>query len=108
MRHRDFQAGNTGENTFRFWGSHPTASYCAELVLLDIAAIALIIGSPGLVPGVIVGALAWRRHRVTGALLGAVAGFALWLCGFVLWKMSPWETDEPATRNQATGVELCP
>jgi Na+/proline symporter len=57
---------------------------------LDIAAIALIIGSPGLVPGVIVGALAWRRHRVTGALLGAVAGFALWLCGFVLWKMSPW------------------
>ena len=55
-----------------------------------IAMIALIIGAPGLALGVVIGALAWRRHRVWGALLGAFVGFALWLIGFVLWKASPW------------------
>jgi Na+/proline symporter len=57
---------------------------------LDIAMIALIIGAPGLVIGAALGALAWRRHRVWGAVLGALIGFALWLVGFVLWKASPW------------------
>ena len=57
---------------------------------LDIAAIALIIGWPGLLLGAIAGVFAWRRHRLWGALIGAVAGFVLWLGGFVLWKMSPW------------------
>jgi hypothetical protein len=57
---------------------------------LDIAAIALIIGAPGLAIGAAIGAFAWRRRRFWGALLGAVAGFALWLGGFVLWKASPW------------------
>jgi hypothetical protein len=56
----------------------------------DIAMIALIIGAPGLALGGAAGALAWRRHRVWGALIGAVGGFALWLVGFVLWKASPW------------------
>jgi Na+/proline symporter len=56
----------------------------------DIAMIALIIGAPDLVIGAALGALAWRRHRVWGALLGALTGFALWLGGFVLWKASPW------------------
>jgi Na+/proline symporter len=56
----------------------------------DIAAIALIIGSPGLVIGAVLGAVLWRRRRLIGALLGAFAGLVLWLAGFVWWKMSPW------------------
>ena len=49
---------------------------------LSIAFVLLIIGSPGLPLGAIVGALAWRRHRILGALVGAVAGFTLWLAGW--------------------------
>ena len=56
----------------------------------DIATIALIIGAPGLAIGGAVGAVVWRRHRLCGALIGAVVGLALWLGGFVLWKASPW------------------
>jgi hypothetical protein len=54
------------------------------------AVIALIIGCPGLAIGAALGAIAWRRHRWSGALIGAVVGFALWLGGFIWWKMSPW------------------
>jgi len=50
---------------------------------LSIALIALLLGSPGLVLGALIGALAWRRHRIAGALIGAVAGFALWLAGWM-------------------------
>jgi Na+/proline symporter len=57
---------------------------------LDIAMLALIIGAPGLVVGVAVGALAWRRRRIWGALVGGVVGMPIWLAGFVLWKASPW------------------
>lgn len=56
----------------------------------DIAAILLVIGSPGFAIGILVGAVAWRRRRILGAVFGAVAGMALWLAGFVLWKISPW------------------
>lgn len=56
----------------------------------DIAAIALIIGAPGLLLGAILGAIAWRRHRLWGAVIGAVAGLVLWLGGFVWWKLRPW------------------
>jgi Na+/proline symporter len=51
---------------------------------LDLLAIALILGSPGLVAGGIAGAL-WRRHRIWGALAGAVAGFGLWLLGWAFF-----------------------
>jgi hypothetical protein len=57
---------------------------------LDIAALALIIGSPGLATGAALGAIVWRQHRLWGALLGAVVGLALWLGGFYFWKNSPW------------------
>jgi Na+/proline symporter len=50
---------------------------------LSIAFILLLFGSPGLPLGAIVGALVWRRHRVVGALIGAVVGFALWLAGWM-------------------------
>lgn len=50
---------------------------------LSIAFVLLVIGSPGLPLGAIVGALAWRRHRIVGAAAGAVAGFALWLAGWI-------------------------
>ncbi|HVZ53198.1 MAG TPA: hypothetical protein VG986_14620 [Pseudolabrys sp.] len=51
---------------------------------LSIALIALLLGSPGLVLGALIGALTWRRHRIAAALIGAVAGFALWLAGWVV------------------------
>jgi hypothetical protein len=57
---------------------------------LDIAMLALIIGTPGLVLGAAVGVLTWRRHRISGALLGAGGGSLIWLTGFVLWKARPW------------------
>jgi hypothetical protein len=57
---------------------------------IDIAMLALIIGAPGLVLGAAVGAFVWHRHRVWGALTGAIIGLALWPAGFVLWKASPW------------------
>jgi Na+/proline symporter len=52
---------------------------------LSLALVFLIIGSPGLPLGAIAGALAWRRHRIIGALIGAVVGFALWLAGWMWW-----------------------
>jgi hypothetical protein len=57
---------------------------------LDIAVLALIIGSPGLAVGTGLGALTWRSHRAWGALIGAAVGLAAWLAGFYVWKMSPW------------------
>ena len=51
---------------------------------LSLAFVFLIIGSPGLPLGAIAGAFLWRRHRIYGALLGAVAGFALWLAGWMI------------------------
>jgi putative Mn2+ efflux pump MntP len=58
--------------------------------VFDIAMIALIIGAPGLTIGAALGAVVWRRRRLSGALIGALVGLALWLAGFVLWKASPW------------------
>jgi Na+/proline symporter len=50
---------------------------------LDVVMFSLIIGAA-------VGALTWRRHRISGALLGAGGGLLIWLAGFVLWKARPW------------------
>lgn len=47
-----------------------------------ILTVLLILGSPGLLAGLIAGALLWRRHRVWGAGLGAAVGFGLWLLGW--------------------------
>ncbi len=43
----------------------------------------LIVSAPGLPVGAISGALIWRRHRFRGASLGAMAGFGLWLLGWL-------------------------
>jgi Na+/proline symporter len=53
---------------------------------VSLIAIALLLGSRGLLLGAIPGALLWRRHRIAGALLGAVVGFFLWLIGWMLAK----------------------
>ena len=50
---------------------------------LEIALVALILGAPGSPIGSIVGALLWRGHRIGGAGLGALAGFGLWLVGWL-------------------------
>jgi Na+/proline symporter len=36
--------------------------------------------------GAVPGALLWRKHRIAGGLLGAVAGFAVWLTGWMAFK----------------------
>ena len=46
----------------------------------------LLLGSPGVVPGAAIGALAWRSRRIVGALLGAVVGFGAWFVGW-MWVM---------------------
>jgi hypothetical protein len=51
---------------------------------LDWAEIALFVGAPGLVLGAMLGAVLWRRHRLWGAIAGAVARG--WWCGMLqLW-----------------------
>jgi Na+/proline symporter len=50
---------------------------------LGTAFVLALFGAPGLPLGAIAGALIWRRHRVWGALLGAAAGFGLWLLGWL-------------------------
>jgi Na+/proline symporter len=52
----------------------------------SLIAISLLFGSPGLVLGAIPGALLWRRHRIIGALLGAVSGLVVWLTGWMVLK----------------------
>jgi len=51
----------------------------------SVVIIVLILGSPGLLLG-IPSALLWRKHRIAGALLGAVVGFVLWLAGWLVMK----------------------
>jgi Na+/proline symporter len=53
---------------------------------MSLIVIALLLGSPGFLLGAIPGALLWRRHRITGALVGAAAGFVLWLIGWMMIK----------------------
>jgi Na+/proline symporter len=52
----------------------------------DLALIALMLFGPGFALGGVIGALVWRRRRVVGALIGAVAGLALWVLGFFLFR----------------------
>jgi len=44
---------------------------------LELALAALIVASPGIVAGLVLGAVAWRSHRGRGAALGSFAGGAL-------------------------------
>ena len=52
---------------------------------LSMAFMALLIGAPGLPLGALIGALAWPRHRIAGAFIGGVVGFAAWLTGWLWW-----------------------
>jgi Na+/proline symporter len=52
---------------------------------VSIIAIILLLGSPGFLLA-IPGALLWRRHRIIGALLGAVIGFVVCLLGWLVFK----------------------
>jgi Na+/proline symporter len=53
---------------------------------VSLIEIALILGSPGFLLGGIAGALLRRKHRIAGALLGAVAGFVICLTGWMIFK----------------------
>jgi hypothetical protein len=52
----------------------------------SLAFVLLILDAPGLPIGGLIGARAWRRNCILGALLGALLGFALWLAGWMLWN----------------------
>jgi Na+/proline symporter len=47
---------------------------------------ALLVGSPGIVIGGVIGAVAWRSHRIGGAVLGAILGLVLWLFGWLYFS----------------------
>ena len=51
-----------------------------------ILLLALIVGWPGMLFGGLAGALAWRRRRWLGALLGAFLGLAMWSGVQVAWR----------------------
>ena len=44
---------------------------------LDLLVLALVASAPGFILGGALGALTWRRHRMAGALIGAIAGAAI-------------------------------
>jgi hypothetical protein len=46
-------------------------------------------GGPMILAGALSGALIWRRHRVWGGALGAVAGWALGVGAFFAWSDGP-------------------
>lgn len=52
---------------------------------MELALITLIATSPGITAGLALGAVAWRTHRIGGAIAGALAGLVLttallWIC----------------------------
>jgi hypothetical protein len=55
---------------------------------LSFAFLMLIFGAPGIPVGAIIGALAWRSHRVWGAALGAAVGFEACLGGVWIWMVN--------------------
>lgn len=46
-----------------------------DITILDLVLMALTAGAPGLVIGIIAGALLWPRRRIVRAILGGVLGF---------------------------------
>jgi hypothetical protein len=53
----------------------------------DYVGLAFLVGSPGLIVGAGLGAIAWRHHRIVGAITGAVIGMLLCIAGVVLKVM---------------------
>lgn len=49
-----------------------------NITWFDALFFVLLIGSPGLIGGGVLGAIAWKRHRVAGGVLGGLAGLVLW------------------------------
>jgi len=57
-----------------------------EFTWYELLIVALFLGWPGLLLGAVLGAVAWRRRRVYGALIGSIGGLALWLGALFLWR----------------------
>ena len=45
-----------------------------------------VIGWPGLLAGALLGALAWKRRRIVGGVLGAIAGNLIWAATAIYLK----------------------
>ena len=58
-----------------------------QITWFDLLLAAPVFGWPGLILGSALGALAWRKRRVLGAVLGAVAGCAIWFAAGFLPKL---------------------
>ncbi|MBI3706476.1 MAG: hypothetical protein HY246_02125 [Proteobacteria bacterium] len=52
---------------------------------LELLLIAIVIGLPGALAGLIIGAILLRRRPMLGALAGAVLGDAGWTAMLLLW-----------------------
>jgi hypothetical protein len=51
----------------------------------SLALIALVLASPGLLVGGALGAVLWRRRRIAGGSLGAIAGVAVEAAGWMMF-----------------------
>jgi hypothetical protein len=60
---------------------------------LDLLLFALLLGGPGIVFGMVSGALLWRAHRIVGGLLGGLAGWAVGIGLFAVWSDSTLSRD---------------
>lgn len=55
---------------------------------INLVALVLIFGWPGLLLGSAIGAILWRRRRLLGGVLGAVSGCLLWSAAALLVKLN--------------------
>lgn len=63
---------------------------------VDYALIALVFCGPGALIGLVIGAVGWSRHRLLGALLGAVEGFAVLVVYFHVYLASSLSVSDSA------------
>jgi hypothetical protein len=68
-----------------YWGGATLSDIQIHFDWYVFPLLAVMIGWPGLLLGLAVGGFAWRRHRVIGALLGAVTGTAVWATSLIMW-----------------------
>jgi hypothetical protein len=72
-----------------------------------LALIALLAGSPGLIAGLVLGAVGWRNHRLPGAALGALLGFALTLSVLWICFSTPIAQADGFGGAAATALSIC-
>jgi hypothetical protein len=70
-----------------FWDIYEHTALSVSMSATEVIATALTRTWPALVLGAAAGAWLWRSRRVFGGACGALVGFMLGLCGWVLFKL---------------------